>query len=135
VACRLRSAEEIAQAITFFNNGPNPLPGLIVERIQNTTWVLLPPVAGRRGHLEAQCAHRHVHRSGTYHGGVHRARLPLARRERRPATSVLESVCGRRPDMTTALWSCAGVPALRASEPQGLPPHEYKNRRGQGDTE
>jgi pullulanase-type alpha-1,6-glucosidase len=32
---RLRSAEEIEQAVTFFNNGPDQIPGLIVERIRN----------------------------------------------------------------------------------------------------
>ena len=33
---RLRSAEEIKKAVSFFNTGPNQVPGLIVERITNT---------------------------------------------------------------------------------------------------
>jgi pullulanase/glycogen debranching enzyme len=39
---RLRSAEQIKQAITFYNNGPNQVPGLIVERIQNTAKSCFP---------------------------------------------------------------------------------------------
>jgi pullulanase-type alpha-1,6-glucosidase len=33
---RLRTAEEIKDAVSFFNVGPDQLPGLIVERIQDT---------------------------------------------------------------------------------------------------
>jgi pullulanase-type alpha-1,6-glucosidase len=33
---RLRSADEIKKAVSFFNVGPDQVPGLIVERIQNT---------------------------------------------------------------------------------------------------
>ncbi len=33
---RLRTAEEIKKAVTFFNTGPNQVPGLIVERIART---------------------------------------------------------------------------------------------------
>jgi pullulanase len=39
---RLRSAEEIKDAVTFFNNGPNQIPGLIVERIRNTGRTCFP---------------------------------------------------------------------------------------------
>lgn len=33
---RLRTAEDIRKAVTFFNTGPDQVPGLIVERIRNT---------------------------------------------------------------------------------------------------
>ncbi len=33
---RLRSADEIRKAVTFYNAGPDQVPGLIVERIRNT---------------------------------------------------------------------------------------------------
>ena len=33
---RLRSADDISKSVTFFNNGPDQVPGLIVERIRNT---------------------------------------------------------------------------------------------------
>jgi pullulanase-type alpha-1,6-glucosidase len=33
---RLRSAEEIRKSVSFYNNGPDQVPGLIVERIRNT---------------------------------------------------------------------------------------------------
>ncbi len=33
---RLRSADDIKKAVSFFNVGPNQVPGLIVERIRNT---------------------------------------------------------------------------------------------------
>jgi pullulanase len=33
---RLRSADEIKKAVSFYNVGPNQIPGLIVERIKNT---------------------------------------------------------------------------------------------------
>ncbi len=33
---RLRSAEDIQKAVSFYNVGPQQIPGLIVERIQNT---------------------------------------------------------------------------------------------------
>jgi pullulanase/glycogen debranching enzyme len=33
---RLRSADEIKKAVSFYNVGPDQLPGLIVERIANT---------------------------------------------------------------------------------------------------
>jgi pullulanase-type alpha-1,6-glucosidase len=33
---RLRSAEEIKKAVTFYNVGPQQIPGLIVERVANT---------------------------------------------------------------------------------------------------
>ena len=33
---RLRSADEIKKAVSFFNTGPNQVPGLIVERITHT---------------------------------------------------------------------------------------------------
>jgi len=39
---RLRSAEDIKKAVTFFNNGPNQVPGLIVERIANTNRSCFP---------------------------------------------------------------------------------------------
>jgi len=39
---RLRSAEDIKKAVTFFNTGPNQVPGLIVERIQNTGRTCFP---------------------------------------------------------------------------------------------
>jgi pullulanase/glycogen debranching enzyme len=39
---RLRSAEEINKSITFFNNGPEQIPGLVVERIRNTGRVCFP---------------------------------------------------------------------------------------------
>jgi pullulanase/glycogen debranching enzyme len=32
---RLRSAEDIKESVSFFNNGPDQVPGLIVERITN----------------------------------------------------------------------------------------------------
>jgi pullulanase-type alpha-1,6-glucosidase len=32
---RLRSAEDITKSVSFFNNGPDQIPGLIVERIAN----------------------------------------------------------------------------------------------------
>ncbi|MBW8882800.1 MAG: DUF3372 domain-containing protein, partial [Asticcacaulis sp.] len=39
---RLRSADEINKAVTFYNNGPNQIPGLIVERIRNMGNVCFP---------------------------------------------------------------------------------------------
>jgi pullulanase len=39
---RLRSAQEIKEAVTFYNNGPDQIPGLIVERIRNTGRVCFP---------------------------------------------------------------------------------------------
>ncbi len=33
---RLRTAEDIKKAVSFYNAGPNQIPGLIVERIANT---------------------------------------------------------------------------------------------------
>jgi len=39
---RLRSAEEIKKSVSFFNTGPNQVPGLIVERIQNKAGFCFP---------------------------------------------------------------------------------------------
>jgi pullulanase-type alpha-1,6-glucosidase len=39
---RLRTAEEINKAVSFYNNGPNQVPGLIVERIANTSKSCFP---------------------------------------------------------------------------------------------
>src|SRR4029077_3108541 len=33
---RLRTADEIKKSVSFYNVGPNQVPGLIVERIKNT---------------------------------------------------------------------------------------------------
>ena len=33
---RLRTADEIKKAVSFYNVGPDQVPGLIVERIVNT---------------------------------------------------------------------------------------------------
>ena len=43
---RLRTADEIKKAVSFFNVGPDQVPGLIVERIVNTGEVLLPRLRG-----------------------------------------------------------------------------------------
>jgi hypothetical protein len=39
---RLRSADEIRKSVSFYNVGPNQVPGLIVERIQCTTKLCFP---------------------------------------------------------------------------------------------
>jgi len=39
---RLRTAEDIQKSVSFFNVGPNQVPGLIVERIQNTAKSCFP---------------------------------------------------------------------------------------------
>ncbi|HEX6397750.1 MAG TPA: alpha-1,6-glucosidase domain-containing protein, partial [Steroidobacteraceae bacterium] len=39
---RLRTADEIKKAVTFYNNGPGQVPGLIVERIRNTAKSCFP---------------------------------------------------------------------------------------------
>jgi pullulanase/glycogen debranching enzyme len=39
---RLRSADEIKNAVSFYNVGPDQVPGLIVERIVNTARVCFP---------------------------------------------------------------------------------------------
>jgi pullulanase len=39
---RLRTADDIKKAVTFYNNGPDQVPGLIVERIQNTAKSCFP---------------------------------------------------------------------------------------------
>jgi len=39
---RLRSADEINKAVSFLNNGPNQVAGLIVERIANTNKSCFP---------------------------------------------------------------------------------------------
>jgi len=38
---RLRSADEISKAVSFYNTGPAQIPGLIVERIANTDKICL----------------------------------------------------------------------------------------------
>ncbi|MEO8016900.1 MAG: pullulanase-type alpha-1,6-glucosidase [Pseudomonadota bacterium] len=42
---RLRSAEEIKKAVSFYNTGPAQIPGLIVERIENTARSCFPASA------------------------------------------------------------------------------------------
>ncbi len=39
---RLRTADEIKKAVSFYNVGPNQIPGLIVERIENTQGFCFP---------------------------------------------------------------------------------------------
>ena len=39
---RLRTADEIKKAVSFYNVGPNQIPGLIVERIQCSTRLCFP---------------------------------------------------------------------------------------------
>ena len=39
---RLRTADEIKKAVSFYNVGPNQIPGLIVERIKNTQGFCFP---------------------------------------------------------------------------------------------
>ena len=39
---RLRTADEIKKAVSFYNVGPNQVPGLIVERIENTARFCFP---------------------------------------------------------------------------------------------
>jgi pullulanase-type alpha-1,6-glucosidase len=39
---RLRSAEDIKKSVSFYNNGPDQVPGLIVERIANTNRSCFP---------------------------------------------------------------------------------------------
>lgn len=45
---RLRSAEEIKRAVSFYNTGPDQVPGLIVERIATTARSCFPVSGGSR---------------------------------------------------------------------------------------
>ncbi len=44
---RLRTAEEIKKAVSFYNVGPDQVPGLIVERIVNTQKSCFPALRRR----------------------------------------------------------------------------------------
>ena len=60
---RLRTADEIKKAVSFYNVGPDQIPGLIVERIENTGKSCFPASAGR-GAGERHAADADVQRSG-----------------------------------------------------------------------
>ena len=74
---RLRTAEEIKKAVSFYNVGPDQIPGLIVERIRNTDRFCFPALRGR-GARECHAAGAELHRSRVQEAAAAAASRPGA---------------------------------------------------------